>query len=512
MTRQVIGLATGIGLIAAFAVPAFAQTTASGKKGKEPQPNPMAEIEKLKADFDQRMADQEVASKQREEAIRKEASAAVESAREEADKRIAADRNERQADTLRLNKVLEEAAQREDARARNTPPSVGAGMAGVSLYGYVQTDYQIRQSSEDQLDSSGQSLNQDRFLIRRARLGATMDRHYGEGRIEVDGNTVNGAAFRLTDAQASVKLPGSGDNAPPVVMATMGLFRIPFGREVPQDDRYRLFMERSTVARALFPGEADLGARLSGGWHFIRYALAVMNGQPLGSSVFAGLDPNHQKDILGRVGVEQSLDKVDFVGGISGLRGTGFHAGTQASKPTVQWNDTNENNQLDTGELKGVAGVTASPSSNFTRLAFGVDASLSVRFSSLIKTSLAAEFYLANDLDRAILPADPKGVAGRDYREFGYYVSLVQEYGRWRLGVRYDYYNPDQDSNKLLDVNPVLTNASYSTLAVVAACAAKWGRLLVEYERNRNHLGIDLEGLPTNLGDNAVLVRGEVSF
>ena len=512
MSRQAIGLATGIGLLAAFAVPALAQTAASGKKGKEPPPDPMAEIEKLKADFDQRLADQEAASKQREEAIRKEAAAAVESAREEADKRIEADRNERQADTLRLNKALEDAAQREDARERNAPPSVGVGTAGVSLYGYVQADYQIRQSSEDQLDTSGQALNQDRFLIRRARLGATMDRHYGEGRIEVDGNTVNGPAFRLTDVEASAKLPGSGDNIQPVVMGTMGLFRIPFGREVPQDDRYRLFMERSTAARALFPGEADLGARLSGGWHFIRYGLAVMNGQPLGSSAFAGLDPNHQKDILGRVGVEQSLDKVDFVGGFSGLRGTGFHAGLLASKPTVQWNDANENNQLTPDEIKGLPGVPASPSSSFTRLAFGADASLSARFSSLIRTTLAAEFYLASDLDRAILPADPKGIARRDFRELGYYVSLVQEYGRWRLGVRYDYYNPDQDSNKLLDINPVLTDASYSTLAVVAACTAPWGRLLVEYDRNRNHLGIDLKGLPTNLDDNAVVVRGEVRF
>lgn len=512
MSRQAICLATGIGLLAAFAVPALAQPAVSGKKGKDPKPDPMAEIEKLKADFDQRLADQEVASKKREEAVRKEAAAAVESAREEADKRIEADRNERQADTLRLNKALEDAAQREDARERNAPPSVGVGMAGVSLYGYVQADYQIRQSSEDQLDSSGQPLNQDRFLIRRARLGVTMDRQYGEGRIEVDGNTVNGPAFGLTGAEASLKLPGSDDSAPPVVRGTLGLFRIPFGREVPQDDRYRLFMERSTAARALFPGEADLGVRLSGGWHFIRYALAVMNGQPLGSSAFAGLDPNHQKDILGRVGVEQSLDKVEFAGGFSGLRGTGFHAGQLATKPSVQWNDVDENNQLAPNEIKGLPAVPALPSSSFTRAAFGADASLSVRLSSFLKTTVAAEFYLASDLDRAILPADPKGIAGRDFRELGYYVSLIQEYGRWRLGVRYDYYNPDQDANKLLDINPILTNASYSTLAVVAGCTAPWGRLLVEYDRNRNHLGIDLTGLPTNLDNNAVLVRGEVSF
>jgi hypothetical protein len=178
----------------------------------------------------------------------------------------------------------------------------------------------------------------------------------------------------------------------------------------------------------------------------------------------------------------------------------------------VQWNDVDENNQLAPNEIKGLPAVPALPSSSFTRAAFGADASLSVRLSSFLKTTVAAEFYLASDLDRAILPADPKGIAGRDFRELGYYVSLIQEYGRWRLGVRYDYYNPDQDANKLLDINPILTNASYSTLAVVAGCTAPWGRLLVEYDRNRNHLGIDLTGLPTNLDNNAVLVRGEVSF
>jgi len=101
---------------------------------------------------------------------------------------------------------------------------------------------------------------------------------------------------------------------------------------------------------------------------------------------------------------------------------------------------------------------------------------------------------------------------GRDFRELGYYVSLIQEYGRWRLGVRYDYYNPDQDSNKNAKGSPIPTDASYSTLAVVAACVAPWGRLLVEYDHNRNHSGLNVTGMPANLADDAVLARGEVSF
>ncbi|MGB8295672.1 MAG: hypothetical protein WCG85_09630 [Polyangia bacterium] len=473
----------------------------------------MAEIEKVKAEFEQRLADQDAAAKAREEAIRKDQAAAVEAARDEADKRMAADHNERQAEVLRLQKALDEAAAREDAREKNAPPAVKASMAGVSLYGYVQADYQTRQSSEDQLDpTSGQPLNQDRFLIRRARLGVTMDRRYGEGRIEIDGNTVNGPQLRLFDVEASAKWPGRGDGAPPVVMGTIGLFKIPFGREVPQDDRQRFFMERTTAAQALFPGQADLGARVGGGWHYVRYVLAVMNGQPLGGNGFAGLDPNHQKDIVGRLGVEDSLAKVDFAGGVSGLRGTGFHPGTTATKPTLQWNDSDENGIVSTTEVSGAPGTAAGASSNYTRFAFGADLALSARLPHRLKTNLEAEFYLANDLDRAIFPADPNGTLGRSLRELGYYAALIQEYGRWRLGVRYDYYNPDQDSNKNAKGSPVPTNVSYSTLAVAAACVAPWGRLIVEYDHNQNHLGINTSGMPANLGDDAVVVRGEVSF
>ena len=35
-----------------------------------------------------------------------------------------------------------------------------------------------------------------------------------------------------------------------VIMATIGLFKIPFGYEVVESDRDRLFLERSTTARA----------------------------------------------------------------------------------------------------------------------------------------------------------------------------------------------------------------------------------------------------------------------
>jgi len=73
---------------------------------------------------------------------------------------------------------------------------------------------------------------------------------------------------------------------------------------------------------------------------------------------------------------------------------------------------------------------------------------LSARLPHQLRTSLEAEFFLASDAIAGVFPADPRGTLDRSLREMGYYLALIQEFGRWRLGLRYDYYNPDQDSNK----------------------------------------------------------------
>src|SRR5439155_24102785 len=113
----------------------------------------------------------------------------------------------------------------------------------------------------------------------------------------------------------------------------------------------RLFMERSTAEQALFPGEYDAGGRLSGGWRFLRYALALMNGEPIGERTFAGRDPNRLKDLVGRLGVEVPvLETVLVRGGFSALGGHGFHKGTPATKDVIQWRDLNSNRVIHSRE------------------------------------------------------------------------------------------------------------------------------------------------------------------
>jgi hypothetical protein len=477
-----------------------------------------AKLAALKSEFEKRLAEQEAAAKQREADLQIEQAAAVKAAQQNAEDKLAAEQAARQADITRLQQAIDEAKQQQDKRARETPPQVESAGPGVSLYGLVQADYQIRQSSQDQINpDTGLPLNQDRFLIRRARLGVAMKKTYGEGGLELDANTLNGSTLRLLDAHASVLLPGDG--AVPLVMGTIGLIKVPFGFEVGQADRSRLFLERSTAARAFFPDEYDVGARVQGGWRFLRYAVAAQNGELLGSGRFAGLDPNHQKDIAGRAGVDAEIAQgIRVSGGVSVLGGTGFHQGSAATKGTVAWVDSNGNGTIDAGELVGNQGNTPAVSSNFSRFAVGGDLQFSIDLPGLGKTTVYGEVYSANDLDRGVVPADPlftpKGEQAHSFRELGYYAAVTQEIGHHlAAGFRYDYYDPDRDAYRSTMGNVVPRDMGYRTFAIAAALIApEWGRLILEYDINQNHLGLDNQGNPANLADNAFVLRGEVHF
>jgi hypothetical protein len=401
------------------------------------------------------------------------------------------------------------------AQASQAPPSVLSARWGLSLTGFLQADWTVtNQSSQNQLSPSGAPLNQNEVFIRRARLRAAVDREWVAGLVEFDGNTVNGTQGRLIGAEASLKYPPEHGN-PPLLMATIGLFKVPFGFEVGQSDRERLFLERSTAEHGLFPGEYDAGVRLQGAWRFTRYAFAFMDGEPIGEKgSFALHDPNGSKDFTGRLGVEAPLAPTVWVaGGFSGLSGTGFHPGTPATKSTLQFTDRDGNGVLSgPNEIQVIPGAAATPSANFSRFGYGADLRLGVNEPDVGATVLYTELYWAKNLDRGVLPADPVAF-GRDYREFGLYVGVTQELGAHaQVGFRYDFYNPDADS-----VNTVMgatkpTALAYQTFAFAAALRGPSGRLIAEYDVNRNHNGRDTVGMPVNLPSNSFIIRGEVSF
>jgi hypothetical protein len=386
---------------------------------------------------------------------------------------------------------------------------------GVRIGGYLQAQYESNQLSSNQLDQSGSPLNQDRFSVRRARLRLDRGWEYANATLELDASTTRGVNVGIRRAEGSLLYRGrNSQDLPPLVMVSLGVTDLPFGFELLESSRVRPFMERSPGSLALFPTEMDLGAKVSGAVAFLRYAFAITNGEPVDS--LPGRfprDPNSNKDFSGRVGVEtQPLVPLSISGGTSFYQGTGFHPGTPATKPSFNWQDTNEDRVIQPSELQAVPGTAATPSSNFNRWAYALDLELALH-TKYGSTRLVGEGFVASNLDRGYLIASPEP-GGPELREAGGYVALVQDVTRWgQLGFRVSYYDPNSDFFRNLRGRQVPTALATRSLSpMVALRMEDCARLSFQYDFVHDYLAKDLRGVPTDAKNNQLTLRLQVEL
>jgi hypothetical protein len=433
-----------------------------------------------------------------------------------------------QLDALREKVTALEAQQSPRAAPSTTaaagppPPPLGAEAfwpwvlppEGIGFGAYLQAQYESHQDSQDQLFQGGAPMNQDRFLVRRARASLVGEWEYAAFALEVDANTTSGPQVDLRKAEASLQYRRAREK-PPVVMVTLGQFDTPFGYELVESPRTRWFMERSTLSRAFWPGEPDLGVRFAGALGFFRWTIAPINGEPLGEkSPYSLQDPNAAKDIVFRFGVDATpRDDFQIAGGVSATRGRGFHAGTDATKASIRWVDFNEDGVVQSNELQAVPAQAATPSQSFDRWAAGLDVRVHWR-SPLGVTKVYGEFVVGANMDRGLFVADPILNSNFDQRELGYYAGITQEIGRYGIvGFRYDYYDPNLDASdkrrgSLLPYSQAIT--TYSPLAGVVL--PNRARLLFQYDAIQNALARTSLGVPTNLQSNAWTLRLQVQL
>lgn len=396
---------------------------------------------------------------------------------------------------------------KDDVTQKQAAPA-GAPSETWKITGYLQSQYENHQDSEDQLAQGGVLLNKNRFVLRRARLKIARDWQYGSTMLELDANTVNGPAIGVQHAEVS--LAYRNEDQTPLVQVTMGLFDNPFGREVVESPRERPFMERSFASREYFPSEPDLGVRVSGSAAWFRYSVAVVNGQPLGDRTgYALQDPNSHKDVLGRVGVDVSLpSSLRIVGGVSVLDGEGFHPGTDATKNTLVWRDNvSEDGIVQLPEIIGIPGVAATPSKNFNRWLVGAD--LGFEFlSKLGSTHVFGELSVASNMDRNQFIADPT-TGGFDEREYGWYAEFYQEFAQGPIvGARYDVYQPNSDFLDSRGGQSIPTTQTVSTFSPLLGFQIPHkARLVAEYDFIHDSMARNALGVPVDKKNNIWTIR-----
>mgnify|MGYP000849750127 CR=1 FL=1 len=380
--------------------------------------------------------------------------------------------------------------------------------------GYLQAQAEFHQLSEDEVSPDGLPLNQDRFLIRRGRLRADRFFQYAHVGIEIDVNTVRGPFVSLRRAEASFFYPNRVSYRPPYAMITVGLSEIPFGFEMRQGHRQRLFMERTTGSLAFFRGEPDVGVRLSGAAGPFRYAFALQNGVPLDDRPGAVSVPFlASKTTVGRVGFETDPGKAwEIRGGVSMLAGRGFHEGSPETKTELDWRDLNQDGNVSLNELVAIPAQAATPSTTFGRWAVNADLGAGWRTRSGW-TKLYGELTVASNLDRSLFVADPIST-GFDLRELSWHVAAVQEimtYGL--LGFRVDGYDGNWDAFGARRGLFLPADLQIVTLSpVVGATLPGRARLVLQYDHVLDSLGRDARGEPVGLPNNVWTLRAQMEF
>lgn len=419
----------------------------------------------------------------------------------------------------------EEASPVEEEAPTETEAPAGSDLLstfaqGLHLSGYIQTQYEWSDLSEDQLLQGGAILNRNRLVIRRGRLRVTGRWDFVETDFELDASTTRGLTVSVRRASIGVAAREHADDLTPLVRLRAGLSEIPFGHELRFSQRDLPFMERTTGSLSFFRGPVDVGARLDGGLGFFRYDLAVVSGTPLDDRAGAtSLDPTAAPDVVGRLGVALDLSpEVQLNGGLSFLWGTGFSPGQDATSNHLEWRDLNESGTLDTGEIVAIPGRAAIPSSTFEHWALGADLELTAR-TALGTTSVFGEFVIAQNLDRAFFIADPI-VLRAPVRELSAYLAIAQEVFDWGLlGFRYDWYDPNSDLFEQRRGIAVPGDASIHTLSPMVGARLPEGlvdgfrgRLVFQYDVILDALGRDARGVPTDLKNDQFTLRVQGEF
>lgn len=383
---------------------------------------------------------------------------------------------------------------------------------GLRWWGFVQAQYERNQLSEDELAPGGAPLNQDQFSLRRGRLRLDHGWENAAATLELDASTHRGIHVTPRRAEASVFWRGQDDDAvTPRLVLTAGITDLPFGAEIGESQRDRVFMERSIGSLALFPSEADAGAKVWGAYRFLNYAVAVVNGQPLHESALPR-DPNTAKDVVGRIGTRVAvLESLALEGGVSFYEGRGFSPGVEEAKDTVTWVDDNNNGFLEPHEVQGVPGSAAVPSQSFDRWALALDLGTSAR-SRLGITRLNGELIVASNLDRGLLLSDPIA-SGANIRQLVLATSLVQQvtdYGF--VGLRLAHYDPNSD---LFEQRAGVFHIKDQSLLVVSPALGltlAHGRIVAQYDVVSDKLGRDERGVPANAKNDQLTVRLQVDL
>ena len=217
----------------------------------------------------------------------------------------------------------------------------------------------------------------------------------------------------------------------------MGQFKVPFGYEVLQSSADREMPERARVIQALFPGERDRGARLTGRWE--------CSGSPprwsTATSPTTVLPTSDQKGSA----TSSCASGADFgflAVNVSGQYGEKL-ATTLQGATTVSGMDTNGDMKISGDEITLTPGASL-VTRRFGLWRLGADAQFYYDIAGVGGLALKGEVVIAQDTNRSF-----RGLAAdscRDLKTYGWILTAIQNIGdHFGIAARLDQYDRNRD-------------------------------------------------------------------
>jgi len=326
----------------------------------------------------------------------------------------------------------------------------------LKITGYIQVQYQKADTASTESFAGGNfGTNIDnRFSVRRGRFKLAYTNELSQYVLQVD---VTEKGVGIKDAYASFTEPWLQ-----TLSFTGGIFDRPFGYEISYSSSSRESPERSRIFQTLFPGEREVGAKLTvlppktSSFYFFKLEGGMFNG-----SGPAAVEFDSYKDFIGRLSFFKNL--------LNESVGVGFGA----SYYSGGW-------RQDTKYIYKIEDSSFSKDSTkvgdkVKREYFGLDAQLSFTNNPIGITTIRGEYITGKQPGTASNSASPVAQPLTDAylrNVSGGYIYFLQNIfnTRHQLVVKYDWYDPNTkvSGNEIgvTGTNTGATDVKFSTLGL----------------------------------------------
>lgn len=391
----------------------------------------------------------------------------------------------------------------------------------LKVSGYLQTQFQKADTAGIESFAGGNFASgiDNRFAVRRGRVKFTYDYAFSQYVLQVD---VTEKGVGIKDAYVSFTDPWINSFA-----VTAGVMDRPFGYEIGYSSSSRETPERGRMSQTLFPGERDLGAKLT----FQPPKTSRFNFLKIDAGMYNGIGPNAVdfdgfKDFIGHAMINRSTknEKIKYGLGVSYYNG-GWKQGT---KYLYNMSDI----ALGTGNIMAFA-VDSTSSAIGTKLRrqyYGADAQISFDLPIGL-TTLRGEYIQGTQPGASSGSASPSVQPGDTYlRNFNggyfYWIQNIMQ-SKFQTVVKYDFYDPntavsgDNIGVKVTGKNKATNAADIKYTTLGAGLVYRWNsqvKITAYYDRVMNETtaalpnASTLKDLSNDRRDNVFTLRVQYKF